>query len=40
MVKDDDASAYATKIVVVLNWMEHVKAVDRARTQTAAQRPK
>jgi Tol biopolymer transport system component len=36
MVRDDDASAYATKIVVVLNWAEHVKAVDRARTQTAS----
>jgi serine/threonine-protein kinase len=36
MVRDDDASAYATKIVVVLNWTEHVKAADRARTQTAA----
>ena len=35
MVRDDDASAYATKIVVVLNWIEQVKAADRARTRTA-----
>jgi len=40
MVKDDDASAYATKIVVVVNWAEHVKAADRARAQTVAPRPK
>jgi hypothetical protein len=40
MVKDDDASAYATRIVVVLNWTEHVKAADRARTQAAAPRSK
>jgi hypothetical protein len=33
MVRDDDASAVATKIVVVLNWAEHVKAADRARAQ-------
>ena len=30
MVRDDDASVYATKIVVVLNWIEHVKARERA----------
>jgi serine/threonine protein kinase len=35
MVKDDDASAYATKVVVVLNWAERVKAADLARTRTA-----
>jgi hypothetical protein len=40
MVRDDDASAYATQIVVVLNWTEHVKAADRARAQTVAPRPK
>ena len=26
MVRDEDAAAYSTKIVVVLNWLEHVKA--------------
>jgi Tol biopolymer transport system component len=36
MVKDEDAAAYATKVVVVLNWAARVKAMDRARTQTAA----
>ena len=30
MVRDDDASVYATKVVVVLNWVEHVKARERA----------
>ena len=33
MVRDDDGSAVATKIVVVLNWAEHVTATDRARAQ-------
>ena len=30
MVRDDDTSVYATKIVVVLNWVEHVKAREAA----------
>jgi dipeptidyl aminopeptidase/acylaminoacyl peptidase len=36
MVRDDDASAYATKIVVALNWIEQVKAIERARAKAAA----
>jgi serine/threonine-protein kinase len=39
MVRDDDASAVATKIVVVLNWREQLKALERARTLTASRRP-
>jgi serine/threonine-protein kinase len=31
MVRDDDQSIFSTTIVVVLNWVEHVKAVERAR---------
>ena len=40
MVRDDDASAYATRIVVVLNWTERVKAAGRARAQAAPERQK
>lgn len=36
MVRDDDASAYATQVVVVLNWAEHVTAADRARRGSGA----
>jgi hypothetical protein len=36
MVRDDDASAYSTKVVVVLNWLEELKAIERARSRTAA----
>jgi hypothetical protein len=36
MVRDEDESAFSTKIVVVLNWMEQVKAIERARAQAAA----
>ena len=35
MVRDDDASVVATRIVVVLNWAEQLKAIERSRTQTA-----
>jgi serine/threonine-protein kinase len=38
MVRDEDASAFATRIVVVVNWVEQVKAIERARTQTTAAR--
>lgn len=38
MVRDDDASAAGTKIVVVLNWVEQLKALERARTQTVSAR--
>ena len=34
MVRDEDQSAAATSIVVVLNWVEHLKALERARAQT------
>ena len=34
MVRDDDASVFATRIVVVLNWAEHVKARERAARLT------
>ena len=40
MVRDEDASAYATKIVVVLNWLEHVKAAGRAKAESVGQRAK
>ena len=36
MVRDEDESAFSTKIVVVLNWMEQVKAIERTRAQAAA----
>ena len=36
MVRDEDESAFATKIVVVLNWVEQLKTIERARTQVAA----
>lgn len=36
MVRDDDQDAYSTKIVVVLNWAEQVKALERARSRPAA----
>jgi dipeptidyl aminopeptidase/acylaminoacyl peptidase len=38
MVRDEDDSTFATKIVVVLNWVEQLKAIERARTQTASAR--
>jgi hypothetical protein len=31
MVRDDDGSAFAMRTVVVLNWTEQVKAIERAR---------
>lgn len=39
MVRDDDESVFATRVVVVLNWSEQLKAIERARAQTASQRP-
>ena len=33
MVRDEDASASSTKIVVVLNWVEQLKAIERARAR-------
>jgi serine/threonine-protein kinase len=38
MVRDEDDSTFATKIVVVLNWVEQLKAIERARAQTASAR--
>jgi hypothetical protein len=38
MVRDDDQSIYSTTIVVVLNWAEHLKALERARA-AATQSP-
>ena len=38
MVRDDDGAAFATKVVVVLNWSEHVRAMDGARTRAASLR--
>ena len=35
MVRDDDASAYSTKVVVVLNWLEQLKAIERERDRLA-----
>jgi serine/threonine protein kinase len=35
MVRDEDESAFSTKIVVVLNWTEQLKAIERARRQGA-----
>ena len=35
MVRDDDSSVFATRIVVVLNWAEQVKARERAARLTA-----
>jgi eukaryotic-like serine/threonine-protein kinase len=37
MVRDEDQSA-ATKIVVVLNWVEQLKAIERARAQAVSTR--
>ena len=34
MVRDEDQSASSTKIVVVLNWVEQLKAIERARART------
>jgi hypothetical protein len=39
MVRDEDAAAFATKIVVVLNWVEQLKAIERTRAQTVSVRP-
>jgi eukaryotic-like serine/threonine-protein kinase len=36
MVRDEDESVFSTKIVVVLNWVEQVKAIERARAQSAS----
>jgi serine/threonine-protein kinase len=36
MVRDEDQTASSTKIVVVLNWVEQLKAIERTRAQTAA----
>lgn len=33
MVRDEDQSVSSTKIVVVLNWVEQLKAIERARAQ-------
>jgi len=33
MVRDEDQTAFSTRIIVVLNWMSHVKALERARSQ-------
>jgi hypothetical protein len=38
MVRDEDQSAAATKIVVVLNWVEQLKAIERARAQAVSTR--
>jgi serine/threonine-protein kinase len=35
MVRDEDQSMASTKIVVVLNWVEQVKAIEQARNQAA-----
>jgi hypothetical protein len=36
MVRDESQTAFSTKIVVVLNWVERLKAIERARAQTAS----
>jgi serine/threonine-protein kinase len=36
MVRDQDQSAFSTTIVVVLNWVEQLKATERARAQAAS----
>jgi hypothetical protein len=38
MVRDEDQSAASTKIVVVLNWIEQLKAVERGRAQAVPAR--
>ena len=38
MVRDEDQSAAATNIVVVLNWVEQLKAIERARAQALSTR--
>jgi serine/threonine protein kinase len=38
MVRDDDASVFATRVVVVLNWVDHVKARERAARLPASTR--
>ncbi len=35
MVRDEDQSTFSTKIVVVLNWVEQVKALERSRANAA-----
>jgi hypothetical protein len=40
MVRDQDQSAASTKIVVVLNWVEQLKAIERARTQAVSTPPR
>ena len=36
MVRDEDQQAYSSDIVVVLNWAEQIKAIERARAQAAS----
>jgi serine/threonine-protein kinase len=36
MVRDLDQSTFSTRIVVVLNWVEQLKAIERARAQAAS----
>lgn len=36
MVRDEDETIVSTRIVVVLNWVEQLKAIERARARTAA----
>jgi len=38
MVRDDDQAAFATTVVVVLNWGEQLKAIERAKAQAATRR--
>jgi serine/threonine-protein kinase len=38
MVRDDEGAATATRIVVVLNWVEHLKAIERGRAQVLSGR--
>jgi eukaryotic-like serine/threonine-protein kinase len=39
MVRDDADNAFATTVVVVLNWSEQVRAIERVRSQTASRLP-
>ncbi len=38
MVRDEDQNVFATKVIVVLNWVEQLKAIERARPQAAGTR--
>lgn len=40
MVRDEDQTAFSTKIVVVLNWVEQLKAIERARADAASTPPR